>query len=89
MRGREGKGDIQSRFEGSRPSFSIALSPNGFEIQVLLRTKQERCVPSTFCRLGTIWMELEPPPIIAMRLFLKSYLMDDVSTMSRVREERW
>ena len=49
-------------------------SPNGFEIHVRLLTKQVIFTPSTFCKLGTIWIELDPPPITPTLLFLKSYL---------------
>lgn len=65
--------DLHSSFFGSRPSFFIDSSPNGLEIQVLLRTKHVKERPSTFWRLGTIWIELEPPPMIPTRLCLKSY----------------
>lgn len=60
---------------GSRPSATIAESPNAFDdIQVGERMKTLILTPSTGCRLGTICIELEPFPITPTRLFRKSYL---------------
>lgn len=39
-------------------------------------------MPSRGCKLGTIWMELEPFPTTPTLLFRKSYLGDNVSAYS-------
>lgn len=57
---------------GSRPSSIMPWSPNADEIQVGERMKHVSWAPSTFCRLGMIWMALEPLPMMPMRLLRKS-----------------
>ena len=47
-------------------------SPKAEEIQVGERMKQDSWAPSTFCRLGMIWMALEPLPMTPIRLLRKS-----------------
>lgn len=66
------KADLHSVSLGSRPSSIMAWSPNSPEIQVGDRMKHDRVVPSIFCRLGMIWMALEPLPMMAIFLLRKS-----------------
>lgn len=54
---------------GSRPIFSIELSPNAGEIQVGERMKHVTEMPSVFCRFGMIWIALEPFPMTPTLLF--------------------
>jgi hypothetical protein len=65
-------GDLHSVWEGSRPSCFMALSPKAPEIQVGERMKQVSFVPSTFWRVGMIWIALDPLPMTPIFLFLKS-----------------
>jgi hypothetical protein len=67
-----GRADLHAVSFGSRPSCTMAWSPNSPEIQVGDRMKHDRVVPSIFCRLGMIWMALEPLPMMAIFLFRKS-----------------
>jgi hypothetical protein len=50
----------------------MALSPKAPEIQVGERMKQVSFVPSTFWRVGMIWIALDPLPMTPIFLFLKS-----------------
>jgi hypothetical protein len=64
---------IRFQFKQEETSKNIR-SPKGFEIQVLLLMKQVILTPSSFWRLGTIWIALDPFPMTPTLLFLKSYL---------------
>ncbi len=48
------------------------MSPNVGEIHVRDLMKTFRSVPSSFLRLGTIWIELEPLPTTPIRFLEKS-----------------
>ena len=65
-------GNVQAVSAGSRPSSTMPSSPKADEIQVGERMKQVSWAPSTFCRLGMIWMALEPLPMTPIRLLRKS-----------------
>jgi hypothetical protein len=56
------------------PSFSADRSPNGGVSQVRLRAQDVKWMPSTFRRLGIIWIALLPLPMTPTCLFWKSYL---------------
>jgi len=56
------------------PSSIIAGSPKEPEIQVRDRMNTFMSTPANFCRLGMIWMALDPLPITPTRLLVKSYL---------------
>ena len=71
----------------SNPYSSHSMLPKGGEIQVLLRTKVETCVPGRRCKEGTIWIEEDPAPITPIRLFVKSYLMN-VNSSFQVKDWR-
>ena len=67
-----GGGGVQAEMAGSSPSSAMPWSPKAEEIQVGERMKQDSWAPSTFCRLGMIWMALEPLPMTPIRLLRKS-----------------
>lgn len=62
-------------FLGSIPNFTITLSPKDEAIQVGERAKHDSFSPSSGWMAGTIWIALDPLPIIPTRLLRRSKLL--------------